>query len=70
MSDILSDQFDREREMMKLMLGQGKLPTGNGTFMEVSPDTAERIKEEIDNGASFTTADVEEVQYDEPGGMG
>lgn len=61
------DGFDAEREMMMMMLNEGRIPTGNGSFVEISEDAAERIKEEIEAGASFSS-EVDEIQYDTPEG--
>lgn len=61
------DGFDGEREMMLMMLDQGRIPTGNGGFVEISEEAADAVKAEIEGGASFSS-EVDEVQYDVPEG--
>ena len=65
MGNDFGDGFDTDRELMKMMLDGGRIPTGRGTFVEIRAETAERIKQDIEAGASFSS-DVDEVQYGEP----
>ncbi len=60
-------EFDGEREMMMMMLDQGRIPTGNGGFVEISEEAADAVKAEIEAGASFSS-EVDEIQYETPEG--
>tara|TARA_R110001592_G_scaffold20926_9_gene84644 strand:- start:29859 stop:30053 length:195 start_codon:yes stop_codon:yes gene_type:complete len=61
----MDDGFDADREMMLMMLDKGLIPSGNGSFVEVSAEAAETIKGEIEAGASFSSGQPE-VVYGEP----
>lgn len=52
-------KFDGDRVLTKMMAKKGIVPTGDGTFIEVSPEAGEKIAEEIEGGASFADNDTD-----------
>ncbi len=50
----ISQEFDSEREVTKIMLDQGIIPTGDG-YVAVSDDAAKVIKNDINSGQSFSS---------------
>lgn len=59
MGDGVKGTFDAERTVAKMMAEKGIVPTGDGTFIEVSSEAGEKIAEEIDGGASFSDNDTD-----------
>jgi len=54
-SDVDRKNIDVEAVKTKALLDKGLIETSSGDFLKVSSDAADTIKEDIDNGLSFSS---------------
>ena len=63
----VGDQFDANRAVTEILLDKGIVQTGSGAsssdYIQVSEETGQKIKAEIESGQSFSSdnADVPEI---------
>ncbi|PCI57046.1 MAG: hypothetical protein COB36_01900 [Alphaproteobacteria bacterium] len=57
--DGVKGKFDANRTIAMMMAEKGVVPTGDGSFLEISSEAGEKIAEDIGDGASFSDNDTD-----------